>query len=87
MNEHHLLLSDRMIPPKVKVIEVCPQCKSQELISDMFHAEVYCQECGLVVVDRTSTRFKDIILKKEVPREPTPYEYYLMMIANGETAK
>ena len=74
-----------MIPPKVKIIEVCPQCKSQELISDMFHAEVYCQECGLVVVDRTSTRFKDIILKKEVPREPTPYECYLMMMASETT--
>ena len=67
-----------MIPPKVKFVAICPQCKSQELISDMFHAEMFCQDCGLVVVDMTGARFKDIREIKAVPRELTPYEEYLM---------
>ena len=67
-----------MTPSKVKFINVCPQCKSKELISDMFHAEIYCQDCGLIVMDMTSPQYKDIRERKAVPREPTPYELYLM---------
>ena len=62
---------------EVEFIIVCPKCKSKELISDMFHAEIYCQECGLVVMDMSSPRFKDIREKKAVPRELTGYELYL----------
>lgn len=30
---------------------VCPDCYGDNFITDLFHAEIYCSECGLVVKD------------------------------------
>ena len=32
---------------------VCPDCYGDNFITDLFHAEIYCSECGLVVKDNT----------------------------------
>lgn len=31
----------------------CPDCFSTDLIYDFHHAELYCHNCGLVVMDHT----------------------------------
>lgn len=31
----------------------CPDCFSTDLIYDFHHAELYCHDCGLVVMDHT----------------------------------
>lgn len=30
---------------------VCPSCLHDDLITDLFHAETYCSNCGLIVKD------------------------------------
>ena len=30
---------------------VCPECYGNDFITDIFHAESYCSECGLIVKD------------------------------------
>lgn len=32
---------------------VCPECYGNDFITDLFHAEIYCSQCGLVVKDNT----------------------------------
>jgi len=37
---------------------VCPDCYGDNFITDLFHAEIYCSECGLVVKDNTIGNIK-----------------------------
>ena len=32
---------------------ICPECHGDNFITDSFHDETYCSECGLVVKDNT----------------------------------
>ena len=34
---------------------ICPECYGDNFITDLFHDEIYCSECGLVVRDNTIT--------------------------------
>lgn len=65
---------------KTKKIYVCPQCESSNLIYDYAHAEIYCKQCGLVVVDRSNAKYFDIRKIKHVPRKTPFYKVYLGII-------
>ena len=38
----------------VRLQTICPECKSSAIYYDKHRAEIYCQECGLVVVQLNS---------------------------------
>lgn len=37
---------------------VCPECYGNNFITDLFHAEIYCSECGLIVKDNRIGNFR-----------------------------
>lgn len=64
MNAKHIVMPG-------KTINICPKCKSQNIIFDEIHAEAYCNECGLVVIDRSKPKFINIVERKRVKAQPT----------------
>jgi len=54
---------------------VCPYCESPNIEFDYHHAEAYCKECGLIVIDESKVRYMNITKKIIIP---SPYELYLM---------
>lgn len=35
------------------IVTVCPVCKSNDLVKDYSHEEIYCKDCGLVLSEPT----------------------------------
>ena len=44
---------------KEKLI-ICPYCRSPNIQYDDRHAEAYCEDCGLIVIDYTGTKYRNI---------------------------
>lgn len=63
----NILISDGYSP-------CCPNCFSNDLIYDFHHAELYCNECGLVVMDNT---FQSDVLFDYSERRQSDLDEYL----------
>ena len=59
-------------------LTICPYCKSSNIEFDYHHAEAYCKECGLIVIDNSSTRYMNITEKITVD---IPSEYERLCVA------